>query len=205
VYRIAANHLLDRVRSSTERLGLTFSRFGEDLVTDLAAPSAATDPDLDLLAREVKQGCTLALLSCLDRDARLAYILGEVVGVPTATGALVCSISEAAYRKRLSRARQTVRSFLEEHCGLVAPTRAACHCRRRVPAAIARGRIDPTIVLAGGLSVEDATAEIEQVYDAAQLIRSRADPAAPDQVSDRLVALIHAGTLTTIVDGWTPG
>jgi hypothetical protein len=40
------------------------------------APNAG--PELDLLAREVKHGCTLALLCCLDREAGVAYVLGEV-------------------------------------------------------------------------------------------------------------------------------
>jgi RNA polymerase sigma factor (sigma-70 family) len=184
VYRVAANHLLDRVKSTTERLSMTFSQFADDLHTDLAAPSAATGPVNDLLAREVKQGCTLALLTCLDRDSRLAYVLGEIIEVSAATGAEICSITEPAYRKRLSRARQAVRAFLETNCGLVNPTTAACHCRRRVPAAIAAGRVDPAAVLSGAPPVADATAEIEMIYDAAQLLRSRADPDAPGQLTD---------------------
>jgi RNA polymerase sigma factor (sigma-70 family) len=190
VYRIASNHLLDRAKSVTERMTFTFSSFADDLHAGLAAPSARTDPDHDLLAREVKQGCTLALLTCLDREARLAYVLGEIVEVPTADGAAICAISEAAYRKRLSRARQKVRAFLEENCGLVSPESAACHCRRRVPAAIAAGRVDPAA--AAGTGVEEATAEIERVYDAAQLLRSRSDEAAPARLTEQLVGLIRS-------------
>ena len=193
VYRVAANHLLDRAKSTTERLSMTFSRFADDLHTDLAAPTAATDPANDLLAREVKQGCTLALLTCLDRESRLAYVLGDIIEVPAATGAEICSIAEPAYRKRLSRARRKVRAFLETNCGLVNPAAASCHCRRRVPAAIAAGRVDPAGVLAASAQVLDATAEIETIYDAAQLLRSRADPGAPRQLTDRLVELVQSG------------
>jgi hypothetical protein len=193
VYRVAANHLLDRAKSTTERLSLTFSRFADDLHTDLAAPSSTTDPDRDLLAREVKQGCTLALLTCLDREMRLVYVLSEILQVPTVTAAEICSIAEPAYRKRLSRARQKVRAFLETNCGLVSPGRTACHCRRRVPAAVAAGRVDPVAVLASTTHVADATAEIEMIYDAAQLLRSRADPNAPQQLTDQLVSLARSG------------
>lgn len=193
VYRVAANHLLDRAKSTTERLSMTFSRFADDLHAGLAAPSSTTDPDQDLLAREVKQGCTLALLTCLDRETRLVYVLGEILQVPSVTGAEICSIAEPAYRKRLSRARQKIRGFLETNCGLVSPGTAACHCRRRVPAAIAAGRVDPVTVLAGAPRVADATAEIEMIYDAAQLLRSRADPSAPEQLTDQLVSLVRSG------------
>jgi RNA polymerase sigma factor (sigma-70 family) len=191
VYRVAANHLLDRAKSTTERLSMTFTQFADDLHTDLAAPSAATDPANDLLAREVKQGCTLALLTCLDRQSRLAYVLGEILQVPASTGAEICSITDVAYRKRLSRARQAVRAFLETNCGLVNPA-TACHCRRRVPAAIAAGRVDPATILASA-EVAEATAEIETIYDAAQLLRSRADPGAPRQLTERLVDLVQSG------------
>jgi RNA polymerase sigma factor (sigma-70 family) len=191
VYRVAANHLLDRAKSTTERLSMTFSEFADDLHTDLSAPSAATDPSNDLLALEVKQGCTLALLTCLDRPTRLAYVLGEILEVPTAIGAEVCSITEAAYRKRLSRARQKIRGFLETNCGLVNP-RAECHCRRRVPAAMAAGRIDRTRPSVTPARLEEATTAIETLYDAAQLVRSRADPAAPERVTAQLLELVRS-------------
>lgn len=192
VYRVAANPLLDRAKSATERLSMTFSDFAEDLHNGLADPSAAADPANDLLAREVKQGCTLALLTCLDREGRLAYVLGEILEVPSATGAEICSTSEAAYRKRLSRARQQVRRFLEVNCGLVSTT-AACHCRRRIPTAIAAGRIDPAAAVGGPARLAAATEEIETLYDAASLLRSRADPGAPKATTARLADLVRSG------------
>src|SRR5687768_10758795 len=66
-YRIAVRHVLDRKRSRIEAAELTFARFGEDLLDGLAA-----NPDPDPLSiEEVKRGCTLAMLCCLDRDQRL--------------------------------------------------------------------------------------------------------------------------------------
>ena len=80
VHRVAVNHLLDRKRSAVERYEMSFAMFAEDLHDGLtAAPDNSAD--LDLLAREVKHGCTLAMLTCLDREARVAYVLGEVFGV----------------------------------------------------------------------------------------------------------------------------
>ena len=103
VHRIAVNHLLDRRKSRVERLGFTFETFADDLLSGLAAPPERSSPDLDLLADEVRRGCTLAVLTCLDRPSRLAYILGEVLQIPASTGAEICDVSEATYRKRLSR------------------------------------------------------------------------------------------------------
>jgi RNA polymerase sigma factor (sigma-70 family) len=194
VHRVAVNHLLDRKRSAVERSELTFSRFADDLLDGLAPVAPNAGPELDLLAREVKHGCTIALLTCLDRQLRVAYVLGEVFGVSSTDGAWICDTTETAYRKRLSRARALVRGFVAEHCGLVAPTTARCHCRKRVPAALALGRVharaasDPTAA-----PVEAAVAEMESLYDAAGLIRSVPDTTAPDEVAVEIRSLMQSG------------
>lgn len=193
VYRITVNHLLDRRKSTVERLELSFDAYAGDLLAGLA-PAVNADPDLDLLAVEVKRGCTLAVLTCLDRGLRVAYVLGEVFRVTSAEGAWICGTSEAAYRKRLSRARSAVREFLGEHCGLVNPDQARCHCRRRVPAAVALGRVDADArVGASNDEIDAAIAEMEQLYDAASLIRSLADHRAPQEVAVRITRLMQSG------------
>jgi hypothetical protein len=156
------------------------------------APNAG--PELDLLAREVKHGCTLALLTCLDRPLRVAYVLGEVFGISAADGAWICDTTEAAYRKRLSRARALVRDFVAEHCGLVAPSIARCHCRKRVPAALALGRVHPDVAAdPTPATVEAAVEEMESLYDAAGLVRSLPDTTAPAEVAVDIRSLLQSG------------
>jgi RNA polymerase sigma factor (sigma-70 family) len=194
VHRIAVNHLLDRKRSAVERFELTFSRFADDLVAGLAPVAPNVEPELDLLARDVKHGCTLALLTCLDRPLRVAYVLGEVFGCSSADGAWICDTTEAAYRKRLSRARALVRDFVAEHCGLVAPTVARCHCRKRVPAALALGRVHPGAAAdPTPAAVEAAVEEMESLYDAAGLVRSLPDTTAPAEVAVDIRSLLESG------------
>jgi RNA polymerase sigma factor (sigma-70 family) len=194
VHRVAVNHLLDRKRSAVERLELTFGTFADDLHDGLAPVAANAGPELDLLAREVKRGCTLALLTCLDREARVAYVLGEVFGVSSTDGAWICGTTESAYRKRLSRARAAVRGFVSEHCGLVAPTVARCHCRKRVPVAVRLDRIDPAIARqATRADIDDAVAEMETLHDAAGLLRGIGDAVAPDAVAATIRTLLDSG------------
>lgn len=196
VHRVAVNHLLDRKRSTLERYELTFGAFAEDLASGLEPVAANAGPEIDVLAREVKHGCTLALLTCLDRDARAAYIVGEVFEVSSEEGAWICETTEAAYRKRLSRARAMVRQFVAEHCGLVAPASARCHCRRRVPAAIRLGRIKAdAIEAATSEDIDTAVAEMERLYDAAGLLRSVGDDRAPRAVAVQVRSLVRAGRL----------
>jgi hypothetical protein len=49
------------------------------------------------------------------------------------------------------------------------------------------------VTRANARCIDDATAEIEMIYDAAQLVRSRTDPGAPQQLTDQLVNLVRSG------------
>ena len=78
VYRVAVNYILDVKKSPVERLHLTFDAFAEDLAEGLST-DGPTDAERSLLIEEVKIGCTLGMLQCLDRPHRLAYVLGEIL------------------------------------------------------------------------------------------------------------------------------
>ena len=59
----------------------------------------------------MKVGCTLAMLQCLDRPQRLAYVLGEILDMPAPEAADAIGLDSAAFRKRLQRAREAVEAF----------------------------------------------------------------------------------------------
>ena len=141
VFRVATNYLLDVKKSPIERQRLTFAQFGDDLARGLAEAGPA-DAESSLLTEEVKVGCTLAMLQCLDREHRVAYVLGEILELPAPDAAQVLEIEPPAFRKRLQRARESIESFTRAHCGLVSDA-AACRCHRRVSAALELGRVRP--------------------------------------------------------------
>lgn len=130
-YRIAVNYILDTKKSAIERLHLNFDRFAEDLVGGLE-PVSADDAEQSLLIDEVKVGCSLAMLQCLDRPHRLAYVLGEIMELSGPEAAEALEIAPALFRKRLQIARQAILEFTRAHCGLVSDA-APCRCHRRVP------------------------------------------------------------------------
>src|SRR5262245_60265531 len=103
VYRIAVNYLLDTKKSAVERLHLTFERFAEDLAEGLSADSP-DDAERSLLVEEVKIGCTLGMLQCLDRPHRLAYVFGEILAMPGEEAAEALGISHDLFRKQLQLA-----------------------------------------------------------------------------------------------------
>ncbi|MGH3072361.1 MAG: RNA polymerase sigma factor [Gaiellaceae bacterium] len=203
VYRVAANHLLTTRRRRAERLELTFDAFADDLAEGLDTAYEAAGVDEDLLQREVMIGCTQGMLLCLDRPHRIAYVIGEVFELPSDQAAYVLGVSSAAYRKRLSRARERVQSFVRGHCGIVDPANP-CRCRRRVGRAIELGRVDPgELILAEhprSDRVRRSVAEMEGLYDAAALFRSHPRYRAPETVVAEISALIASDRTTLLAD-----
>lgn len=62
------------------------------------APAPEATAETALLLEEVKIGCTLGMLTCLDRPHRLAYILGEILEMDGDEAARVLAIRPAAFR-----------------------------------------------------------------------------------------------------------
>src|SRR5688572_4178007 len=165
-YRVAVNYILDVKKSPVERLHLTFDRFADDL-NDRLSDSGPAETERSVMVEEVKIGCTLAMLQCLDRGHRLAYIFGEILEMPGLEAAEVLELRPDVFRKRLQRARDDVARFTRAHCGLVSDA-AACRCHRRVPASLQRGRAraDAIDFATAPVSFDEARALVRQVEDA---------------------------------------
>ena len=191
VHRIAVNHLLDRSKNAVERLEMTFDAFAADLLDGLASsPSSA--PDAGILEREVQLACTHAMLTCLDREHRIAYILGEIFEVDSDEGGYICEVPAATYRKRLSRARTRVREFLTTNCGLVSPT-APCHCSKRVDVAVQLGRVDRQRLEFTDVTVS-VNDEMVRFHDAADLLRCLPPAKVPTTTVEVVTNLIRNST-----------
>ena len=198
-YRIAVNYLLNLRRQSTqEARRLSFDEFREDLTVGLA-PEGTEDPETLLLAQEVRLSCTQSMLQCLERGERIAFVLGEIFELASNDAAWILEITPAAYRKRLERARQRIRGFMNSSCGLVNPD-AFCRCARRVPQAIAAGRIDPQQLALtahptspSGRDVAAAAAQLESLHSAAAVLRAHPDYAAPQARIETIAALLKSG------------
>ncbi|WP_299348764.1 RNA polymerase sigma factor [uncultured Shimia sp.] len=139
VYRVATNYLLTAKKVRARDPRLTFDVFGADLETGLVDDLQASAED-HVMLNELRIRCTMAMLLCLDRDHRVAYVLGEIMEMSQSEATAVLDVSPDTYRKRLSRARADVQAFTARSCGLAAKD-AACRCSRRLPTAMAMGRV----------------------------------------------------------------
>jgi RNA polymerase sigma factor (sigma-70 family) len=181
-FRIACRHLVHvRKQGRVEAQRFSFRAFGSDLVDGLEELPDETmhDPEMQVLIEEVKIGCTLALLTCLSRPLRVAYILGEIFELSDTEAAQALEIGPSAFRQRLRRARALVTGFVQTRCGIVSAG-AACRCDRRVTQALRLGRVEkgrPSLAAQGHSAasvarVREDIARLERGRAAAALMRS---------------------------------
>jgi hypothetical protein len=152
------------------------------------------------LTEEVKRSCTLGMLLCLNREDRIALMLGEVVGVNSDDGAYIMESTPTAYRKRLSRARQTLVEFVSRQCGLV-NAESPCRCHKHVRNKIRAQQLDPQQLCYAQPHDDQSTLEASRVsqtdLDAMNrtiaLMRSHPVYAGQTDYRDMLKTLLSAG------------
>jgi RNA polymerase sigma factor (sigma-70 family) len=184
-YRVGANHLLSWRKSSAEAHGFTFEMFGKDLEEGLEDKSQR--PEDTLLFQEIRVGCTLGMLLCLDRAHRITYILGEILEIDSTDGSSILGIRRETFRKRLERARNEIVQFMRGHCGLANPENR-CRCHRRLQRAMELKRIDRNALLFGHdpigagefPNVLVSIRRLEKVQRAVALYRSHPEYSVPD-------------------------
>lgn len=139
VYRIAINYLTTAKKMVSRDPGLNFEIFEKDLEHGLVEINNPSQEN-HVLLNELRVSCTMAMLLCLDVKHRAAYVLGFILELEHDEAAGILGISKVNFRKRLSRARSQVEAFTSRACGLVS-NNAKCACPRRLPAAMAAGRV----------------------------------------------------------------
>ncbi len=211
VYRIARNHLLTASTRSRESPEVSFEQIADTLQQGLDFGRRRIGIELDsgamlqedrVAAIATAIGCTQGMLLALDRDHRLAYLLDVVFGLSSEQAGEVIGITAAAFRKRLSRARDKLATFMQGTCGLVDPGRA-CRCEKQLPAIRARAAAaDPAN--AGDARLKpppEAVARLEferwQAFgDAAAVFRGHPEYRAPGRLPGAIRELLaHRGYL----------
>jgi RNA polymerase sigma factor (sigma-70 family) len=202
VYRVAANHLLTTRKRLAENQAIFFEDYESQIENEQAAEWQESIPEAErsLIVQEMMLSCTQGMLLCLDRPHRITYILSEIFDISSQQGASILDISPAAYRKRLSRARNRIQTFMLKNCGLVSPDNP-CHCDRVAPYAIQTNEIDPKNLLfaghrcraKGGTVSLEHLQELDSLQRVAAIFRNHPDYAAPEAFLESLKKLINSG------------
>lgn len=158
VWRIATNYISRSRRSMREQVCSfdaldTVLSMGEQRAR-LVAPEIT--PETRVLANEVRLSCTQAMLLSMDRQHRLAFIIGTVFELDSEQASEILEISPAAFRKRLERARSKLDGWMQRQCGLVNAS-AGCRCIRQVTLAVEEGHIDAENPMYSNHPVTDST------------------------------------------------
>ena len=202
VYRIAANYLLATRKRRAELIYSGFDDFAKTIDRTLASQWSRSIPEVEmkLLVEEMMTSCTQGILLCLDRDHRLAFILGEIFEVSGKQGGYILGITAVAFRKRLSRGRKRLNHFMENNCSLMNPSNP-CTCERMV-LGCAPQRLDEYSERTftaypcrerHGPDVMKHIQEFDELQRVAVIFRSHPDYAAPETFMDNLKELMNSG------------
>jgi RNA polymerase sigma factor (sigma-70 family) len=144
MYRVAGNHLITQRRRDAASRQVSFDGLAQRMAEHLVATEDNPEEIYEHaeLIEETRRSCTLGMLQCLDPDERMAVILGDILEVSGTEGAAILEISPAAYRKRLSRARQALVAFVAGQCGIVNPA-SPCRCHRLARVRRMAGMLNP--------------------------------------------------------------
>lgn len=187
VYRVASNYLLTARKRKAEEQAKSFDEVSAFLDASVASELPAIDDQMVLA--EAKLACNARMLLCLDRDHRLAFILGEILDLSSEEGAEILEVSSDAFRKRLSRARERMEEFTSQKCGIVNPNNP-CRCGKVAASARAHGAL-----MQLRWANQPALPKVEQIDElrsAVALFRSHPDYQAPDVLMRGVRELLKA-------------
>jgi len=197
LYRVAFHHLLNCKRTRSEEAVGDFDQYAAGLE---AAPYLPLDeipePERKLLVVEAKTACMTGMLLCLNREQRLAYVLGAVLELSDTLAAEILDIERATFRKRLQRARADLHNFMNGNCGLINESNS-CRCTRKTRAFFEAGHLDrqlrfqrDRVASVGEVAPRDAAALTEKLnndYPALYREHSFCDP---PELAQRLATML---------------
>ena len=201
VWRIAQRSVLAYKKPQREHRasGANIDRMiaaGDERPEQLPLP----DAELKLLAEETRLACTGAMVLSLDREQRIAWVLAEVFELSAEEASQILDIDQAAYRKRLQRARERLSEWMQRRCGLVDPSNL-CRCLRQVPVAHAAGvaRLDSLQFASHRERAQKQPrtlpllSEAGELERAADVLKAHPDYAAPNSIVEGIRELIDSG------------
>lgn len=120
LYRIISNHVINMERKNANSTVIFFNqldRYPEDNQTVQIPDPRSVEVGLPVIIEEMMDFFRMGLILCLNLEQRLIFLAGEIMGINDVTGSRLFEISRVNYRKRLSRAKRSVYSFVRAKYG----------------------------------------------------------------------------------------
>lgn len=133
-------------------------------------PGELTDKKMAHLAGQVREGCLLALLQCLTRGQRLAFVLHVFARLSMAEVGEIMGKSVGAVKVLVHRARRNLKAFLCANCS-VYDRDNPCKCVNLVGFSLKQGWIHKPDNKGRVTSPETIEAEIREIRDIAGFYR----------------------------------
>jgi RNA polymerase sigma factor (sigma-70 family) len=188
-YRVSVNYLLNARKTSLEKTFSSFQVFSDDLKQGIDMP-VYDFPDQPLLEKEVKTGCTLAMLQCLNRELRIAFILGTVFKIRSKEAAIILEISPENFRKRLELSKKLIAAFLNSHCGVYNPYNS-CRCLKRISFAVSTNRVKKND-LSFASNIDKLNGEMEELHSISGIYLNHGNISSRSDFNKELLELIRS-------------
>ncbi len=199
VYRIGINHLLNIRRKRADKVNFNFQAWEEYIYADRGDVRlhSKADQEKAMLINETRTLCMQGMLLCLEKNVRAAFILGEIFEFSSKEGAQILNISAPAFRKRLSRGREKLYTFMKKNCGLIDDTNP-CKCQEQVERDLNLRLIDPQHLHFKHsklrddppLDISTAISELDDMGKMVSLFRTYPNYSSPDSSADMVKKII---------------
>jgi RNA polymerase sigma factor (sigma-70 family) len=189
LYRMVANHVIN-MRTRGYEAAISRVEDYYSFIAQVPDEDPDSSPDTQLVISDLSIGCVMGVFLCLEREQRLAFILAVGFNVSDAEGSEILGMSEAGFRKLLSRARNKLRQYTDGNCGLFNEN-APCRCHKKVTGFMRAGAYGPqrlTFVQPGAPTLAtlmgDRIGRFSDVYaEYARLIRDQPFYRAPEVIA----------------------
>ena len=206
VYKIATNYLLTTKKHIAEKKEITFANFSSDLNASTPDREPVIQNDnISLMEKELRIGCTNAILFCLNKKSRLAFILSTIFDLKDIVAAEILDITHDNYRQIVSRTNRKISSFMKADCGLVNEN-AKCKCRKRIKIAIDRKRLNPENLIYSQQLVEKkihlkSIDEMNELDSIASIYKSNPYYHASDRIISGIKEILRSTKYSIIQNG----
>jgi RNA polymerase sigma factor (sigma-70 family) len=203
LYRVAFHHLLNLKRTKFETAVGGFENYEAGLKhTPFLDLDDIPLPEREALVEEAKTVCMTGMLLCLNRDQRLAFVLGSIFDVPHDVAAEILDVKPATFRKRLQRARADLTAFMTGNCGLINRDNP-CRCARKTRVFMEAGYLDRSQLLfhrdrlgsIGEISAQAAGGLYERVQTEYPALYRDHPFSDPEGLKDKLAGLLERSPL----------